>query len=240
MKKVFFLAVIVLFIRASTTGQSLEFPQAEISNDILHARLYLPDAEKGYYRGTRFDWSGSVGSLETNGHTYFGQWFTRYDPKVHDSITGPVEDYAPLNYTEAKPGETFVKIGIGVLKRLDDQQYKFSAPYELLDTGKWAVRSGPDFVEYRHELADPKSGYAYVYTKTVRLTAGKPQMTIEHALKNTGTKAGSTVAQSEISGRRRSVLMCGKRRRNTQTGQKRARPLPVRRRDRRPLCRAFS
>ena len=47
-------------------------------------------------------------------------------------------------------------------------------------------------MEYRHELADPKSGYAYVYTKTVRLTAGKPQMTIEHNLKNTGTKAIST------------------------------------------------
>jgi len=65
---------------------------------------------------------------------------------------------------------------------------------------------------------------------------------VAHAPLNTRTRidAGSTVAQSEISGRRRSVLMCGKRRRNTQTGQKRARPLPVRRRDRRPLCRAFS
>jgi hypothetical protein len=26
-----------------------------------------------------------------------------------------VKDYAPLNYTESKPGETFVKIGIGLL-----------------------------------------------------------------------------------------------------------------------------
>jgi hypothetical protein len=54
------------------------------------------------------------------------------------------------------------------------------------------VRKGPDFVEYRHELADPKSGYAYIYTKTVRLTPGKPQMTIEHNLKNTGAKAIET------------------------------------------------
>jgi hypothetical protein len=91
-----------------------------------------------------------------------------------------------------KPGETFVKIGIGVLKRPDEPQYTFSNPYELLETGKWSVRKGADFVEYRHELADPKSGYAYVYTKTVRLTPGKPEMTIEHTLKNTGTKAIDT------------------------------------------------
>jgi hypothetical protein len=169
-----------------------EPPTASISNGVVRAKLHLPDPNNGYYRGTRFDWSGSIASLESNGHSYFGQWFARYDPNVHDSTTGPVEDFAPLNYTEAKPGETFVKIGIGVLKRADEQPYRFSAPYELLDTGKWSVRAGPDFVEYRHEVADPKSGHAYVYTKTVRLTAGKPQLTIEHNLRNIGSKAIET------------------------------------------------
>jgi hypothetical protein len=169
-----------------------EPPGVSITNGMVNAKLWIPDVDNGYYRSTRFDWSGSIWSLESGGHTYFGQWFPLYDPKKHDSITGPVEDYAPLNYTEAKPGETFVKIGVGVLKRLDDQPYRFSAPYELLDTGKWSTRMGPDFVEYRHEVADPKSGYAYIYTKTVRLTAGKQQMTIDHNLKNTGTKAIAT------------------------------------------------
>lgn len=169
-----------------------EPPAASIGNGVVRAKLYLPDARDGYYRGTRFDWSGSVASLEANGHSYFGQWFPRYDPTLHDSITGPVEDYAPLNYTESKPGETFVKIGIGVLKRPDEPQYRFSNQYELLDTGKWSVRKGAGFVEYRHQLTDPKSGYGYIYTKTVRLTPGKPQMTMEHTLKNTGTKAIDT------------------------------------------------
>ena len=181
-----------LLLSLGFAASAAEPPTASITNGVVRAKLNLPDVDNGYYRGTRFDWSGSVASLETSGHTYFGQWFPVYDPLKHDSITGPVEDYAPLNYADAKPGETFVKIGIGVLKRLDDQPYRFSAPYELLDTGQWAVRKGPDFVEYRHEVADPKSGYAYVYTKTVRLTAGKPQMTIEHNLKNTGTKAIAT------------------------------------------------
>src|ERR1035438_1863877 len=51
-----------------------DFPQALISNGTVHATLYLPDTEKGYYRATRFDWSGIIPSLRYQGHSYFGQW----------------------------------------------------------------------------------------------------------------------------------------------------------------------
>src|SRR2546421_200919 len=79
-------------------------PQAAISNSRLRAQLYLPDAQSGYYQGTRFDWSGVIASLEWNGHSFFGQWFPRYDPKLHDAITGPVEEFSGLGYDEAKVG----------------------------------------------------------------------------------------------------------------------------------------
>jgi hypothetical protein len=36
---------------------------AEIRNDRIRVKFYLPDAARGYYRGTRFDWSGMIGSL---------------------------------------------------------------------------------------------------------------------------------------------------------------------------------
>jgi hypothetical protein len=181
---------LLLILGFAATGA--EPPSTSISNGLVRARLILPDVENGYYRGFRFDWSGSITSLEAGGHTYFGQWFARKDPTRQDSIFGPVEVFAPLNYTESKPGETFVKIGVGVLRHLDDRPYSAGAAYEFVDNGKWSVRTGPDFVEFLHELADPKSGYAYSYTKTVRLTPGKPQMTIEHNLKNTGAKAIAT------------------------------------------------
>jgi hypothetical protein len=73
-------------------------PQAAISNSHVRAQLYLPDAQSGYYQGTRFDWSGVISSLEANGHSYFGQWFPRYDPKLHDAITGPVEEFTGVGY----------------------------------------------------------------------------------------------------------------------------------------------
>src|SRR6185295_14647599 len=98
MKKIFFLPGIILSVQMTGAGQqsidsahAAGFPQAEISNGILHARLYLPDAEKGYYRSTRFDWSGVMPSLEYRGHSYCGQWFPQYAPTINDAIMGPVE-----------------------------------------------------------------------------------------------------------------------------------------------------
>ena len=84
---------IVLCLFAVATVAAADFPSVAISNGQIRARIMLPDAERGYYRGTRFDWSGQIESLEYNGHNYFGQWFPKYDPKLHDAIMGPVEEF---------------------------------------------------------------------------------------------------------------------------------------------------
>src|ERR1022692_1932131 len=86
-------AILIAITLASTSLIAADPPQAQISNGTVHAKLYLPDAADGYYRATRFDWSGVVASLEFQGHNFFGVWFPHYDPKLHDAITGPVEEY---------------------------------------------------------------------------------------------------------------------------------------------------
>lgn len=175
---------------AAAPGQE-NVPQLEISNGEVRARIYLPDAEKGYYRGVRFDWSGVVASLEYKGHNYFGVWFPHYDPKLHDAITGPVEEFRSedggLGYADAKPGGTFVKIGVGVLRKPTADEYKFVTPYDLVDGGKWNVRHGSNWVEFTQVLKD-KSGYAYRYTKRLSLAKDKPELVLEHTLKNTGKR----------------------------------------------------
>ena len=181
-------------------------PQAEISNGQIQAKIYLPDVKTGFYRGTRFDWSGVVGGLVYKGHDYYGRWFQRMDPNVRDyadqsteivaspcsAITGPVDEFLTngrgLGWNDAKPGGTFIKIGVGVLRK-DNANYDHYKLYEIVDAGKWAVRKGRDFVEFTQEVADPSLGYGYTYRKTMRLTAGKPEMVLEHSLKNTGSKA---------------------------------------------------
>jgi hypothetical protein len=172
-----------------------EFPEASISNGPIRARLYLPDPERGYYRGTRFDWSGVIASLEYQGHNYFGQWFERYDPKIHDAISGPVEEFrtgaAGLGYDEAKAGGTFIRIGVGVVRKPEEPAYRPFNTYEIVDPGRWKVKKGRDRVEFVHDLADG-SGYSYTYRKVVRLEKGKPELVLEHTLKNTGKKTIET------------------------------------------------
>ena len=165
------------------------FPTAEISNARIRATLHLPDARTGYYRGTRFDWSGAIASLTWNGHEYFGVWFEKHDPKIHDAITGPVEEFltgdAGLGYAEAAPGGTFVRIGVGVLRKPTEPAFRRFETYDIVDTGKWTVHRSADHIEFVHELSGP-SGYAYVYRKRLRLV--RDSLVIEHRLKNTGTK----------------------------------------------------
>jgi hypothetical protein len=196
------LAGLVLFLCGAAAAA--EPPRAEISNGIVRAKLYLPDARHGYYRGTRFDWSGVISSLEYKGHNYFGEWFDRFDPKVVDvdfsdgiaagansAATGPVEEFGTagkaLGYDEAKPGGTFIKIGVGVLRKPEEKNYDHFNRYQIVDPGKWTVRKAADRVEFIQTVSDG-AGYGYVYRKLVRLVKGAPEMVLEHSLKNTGNR----------------------------------------------------
>ncbi|MCF2520043.1 hypothetical protein [Dyadobacter sp. CY351] len=187
-KTLLLIASICLFI---TAFRFADFPEAVISNGIINAKLMMPDASSGYYRGVRFDWAGQVASLDYKGHSYFGQWNSTYDPKLHDAIMGPVEEFVALDFDAVKPGETFVKIGVGVLVKPDDKKYSFATNYEVKDAGKWTVDKRQDHVTFTHTLKDA-TGYGYVYTKTLKLVKGKPQLVLEHSLKNTGSKEIST------------------------------------------------
>lgn len=172
-----------------------DYPKAEISNQLIRAELMLPDALRGSYRATRFDWSGIVSSLQFAGHEYFGQWYEHHDPKINDAITGPVEEFlthdSGLGYDEAKPGGTFLRIGVGVLRKPDEKVFRRFETYDIVDPGKWTIRKRGDRIEFIQRLTSD-NGYAYIYRKRLRLTKGKPQLVIEHSLKNTGRRAIET------------------------------------------------
>jgi cytochrome c5 len=191
---------------AAACLSAADFPQTELSNGELHLKIYLPDQKAGFYRASRFDWAGMIYSLVYQGHEFYGPWFQRVDPGVRDfsfdgtdivaspctGAVGPAEEFVtdtnqPLGYEDAKPGGTFVKIGVGVLRKPDNSPYNRFHLYEIADPGKWSVRTSDNAVEFTQELSDPSSGYGYVYRKTIRLTKGSA-MQIEHSLRNTGHK----------------------------------------------------
>jgi len=177
-------------------------PSHRITNGEIIAAVYLPDARNGFYTSTRFDWSGGISSLKYKGHDYYGNWFSKitdiydfgYEGPDKDVISadftamvGPVEEFGALGYDEVPAGGLFVKPGVGVLKR-DEMNYNHSRPYAIANGGKWDVKRSRDAVEFTHTLTEPSINFGYIYTKVVRLTPGKPQMTISHVMKNTGTR----------------------------------------------------
>lgn len=170
---------------------SQEYPSAQIANGLITVKLYLPDPQNGSYRATRFDWSGIIRSLTYEGHEYFGQWYEKHDPLIHDAITGPVNIFdGAAGYAEAKPGETFVRIGVGRVEKPEEPAYRETNTYKVVDTGRWKVERRKDSIRFVQELPDTdgRAGYGYVYTKEIALVLGKPEMTLSQRLLNTGTR----------------------------------------------------
>lgn len=180
-----YLTTVVLLLTTTAAG-TMNAPEEQISNGLLVATLQLPDATNGYYRGVRFDWSGVISDLTYKGHHYFGKWFDRYEPTLHDAIMGPVDAYDPIGYDRAKPGEPFVKIGVGTVEKIADEPYTFVKPYKLINGGEWKTKKkGKNAIQYEHILKDSRCSYRYV--KTITLTKNKPEMVITYSLSNTGT-----------------------------------------------------
>ena len=74
------------------------------------------------------------------------------------STMGPADEFQPLGYDAAKPGGTFVKIGVGMLKRTDGKAYDAYRLYPIADHGKWSVKRTADSIEILQILSDGSSG----------------------------------------------------------------------------------
>lgn len=169
-----------------------DHPSARISNGQVDLVVFLPDAKDGYYRSSRFDWSGIIGCASYRGHTYFGEWFDKYDPMSNDAVTGPAEEFRAndgkeLGYAEAPVGGEFVKPGVGVLTKTEDRPYRFGTVYPIVDHGRWKVKVKARTITFTQQLRS-RTGYSYDYTKVLELDATGSTFTLRHKLKNVGTK----------------------------------------------------
>lgn len=205
MKRIVALGVALTALCVTTCGA--EPPQLQIKNKQLRLKLYVPDAKNGFYIATRFDWSGVIADLEFSGHHLYQPWFNSVDPAVRDvgytdagivvgpntAMTGPVEEFqTPIGYDTAKAGETFLKVGVGLLRKADDTPYQFAKHFDLVDSGKWTTHSTANSVTFEQTLGGQGDQYAYVYTKTIRLVGDKSELVIEHKLTNVGKTPIST------------------------------------------------
>lgn len=167
-----------------------QYPHATIDAGEIVADVYLPDAENAFYRGTRFDWSGIIGSLRFHGHEYFGQWKDFHDPQHHDCILGPAEEFEAVDspdqdFLRAAQGSPFLRLGVGLLRKIGDGDFRRFHTYPIVDDSGWQTSIASDQISFEHTAASP-TGLSYRYRKTLRLKAQAPVLWLEHSLCNTG------------------------------------------------------
>jgi hypothetical protein len=71
---------------------------------------------------------------------------------------GPVEEFLTngmgLGYEEATPGESFVKIGVGAIRKPEETTFRQFETYDIADNGKWTIHKTSDSVEFTQDLTD--------------------------------------------------------------------------------------
>lgn len=169
------------------------YPRAILAGAGLTVRIYTPDTTDGYYRGTRFDWSGMVSRVDHAGHSFYAEWKTPHNPDNPEHAIGPAEEFDmtnPPGYSDASVGGTFLKIGVGHLRRSQSGNYFFNNAYTFVSHGTWTTVRGLDWITMEQQMPD-LNGRSYRYQKTIRLS-GTDTLSIEHQLINTGTVSIST------------------------------------------------
>lgn len=151
-----------------------------LKNKNLEIRI---DAPFENYNFSRFDWTGKI--VEVRFQNILLSSVERTDAQNENHIgKGFYNEFgidSALGFEEAKIGEWFHKIGVGLLKKEDDQ-YLFSKSYEIRPAKfKTTAESNKITIECKSETIN---GYSYVLKKEVELH--ESSFTIKYYLENTG------------------------------------------------------
>lgn len=120
------------------TDHVVDWPRAEIGDGRIRAVVTLPDPVKGYYRGPRFEAAGMVVSLQGGGHEFASGNFDEgeRDPVANDRVSGK-EFGDEAGFDEARPGEPFLKVGVGLFEKPFAAKYSFAGRYWPLEIFPW-------------------------------------------------------------------------------------------------------
>lgn len=192
-KKTNILLISCCLLLVSTLSAS-NYPFTTLKNKALEVLVFLPDSTTSYYQAARFDWGSMVGQITYKGHTFLQQWENyngrgpadKHDPFVPNTGTGLAEEFLTgLGYDEAEVNGYFVKIGVGILQKLDTAKYSFAVPYKIINLGIRTFSKTKNSLTFMHRL-NSEIGYSYELERTYLLKENK--LIVHHELLNTGKK----------------------------------------------------
>jgi len=192
-----YLSIIFFIFVVSITYADDNPSVKQIGKGKLSVEIMVPEHPERYNRGVRFTPVAVVLGAKMDGKEFL------FHPEKHDvkndhgglasefdlCIPGGPDEDLPPGYLEAKEGEGFLKIGVGVLKKKKGEKYSlFQAP-EVVSLAKTAVE-WTDVGAKFHQTCEGVNGYAYELWAEVKLDGNK--ITVEWRLANTGSKAFTT------------------------------------------------
>lgn len=150
-------------------------------------KLLIEIGELGDYNRTRFDWTGFINqvTLLEGGHT-----FCVPESLVSGQGTGGAgicNEFGitdPIGYEDARTGDNFLKIGIGLLTRESEGPYEFNRDYPL-ESCDFQVHQ-PDASSITFTVTPVNCrGYAVRMIKQISIISSK--LHIKYSLENTGS-----------------------------------------------------
>ena len=153
-----------------------------LKNKNLEIHIDLP-VEK--YNLSRFDWTGKIVKVKFQNIYLSGvEWIDCKEE--HNCGKGFYNEFgidAPIGFENTNIGGWFHKIGIGLLKK-DDNQYDFKKDYEV-DPSEFKIFTEPDklLINCKSQVVN---GYSYFLKKEIELF--ESSFIIRYYLQNTGEK----------------------------------------------------
>lgn len=149
-------------------------------------QLHIVHPDSGYYTGARFESAGFISRLIYQGNDLFGRNYKeKRKPDAADQVCGQAEEFSDPIFLENRG--RFLKIGNGIFEMRPEQKYLVNETYTCIRRFSWSsfpIQSGIGF----RQTSGNCSGYAYEYTKTIRLLENPPMVEISYILRNTGKK----------------------------------------------------
>jgi hypothetical protein len=175
-----------------------DYPEKVIEAGGLRLRVAIPDSQKGFYRSTRYDWSGMITEAFFQGHRFFVPYRQPQNPLDPNHGAGSAEEFdqeSPPGFATAAEGDAFLKIGVGVLRRSGTEPYRFFHRYEIADGGTWTTSELERGLRFVHRVGEGQE-WGYEYEKTLTVNENGSEFVIERRLRNIGTRAIDTTHYS--------------------------------------------
>ncbi len=157
-----------------------------LKNDNLEIHIDLPLEN---YNFSRFDWTGKIVTVKYKDILVSGieKMNSSEDNRIGKGYYNEFGIDTPVAFDEAKEGEFFHKIGVGLLKK-EGTSYNFSKAYEIKPaTFKVITESNKVKIECKSQYVN---GYSYILNKEIELS--ESAFVIRYHLHNTGEKTIQT------------------------------------------------